>query len=243
LTPRDGFLDLNPGRYLVKREGRHVRILLRSATIDMSANSASPRPSSDYGLAPLTSPVDPQLDIVFVHGLDGSRCETWTNARNELWPSWLGEMVPNVRVWTYGYNSALWKKPSRDVLEVHCKQFLDHCNRAGVGGSDRVKVVMVGHSLGGILIKAVSSILTPNIVSSADYRWLELDPSLHFSRYVQLGVSAPSCSQRGLPGHAPPGFRMGESPLLFSAWKMETLQLGCPSSETEPNIVHIRRDV
>jgi predicted alpha/beta-fold hydrolase len=121
----------------------------------MSTTSTDPRPSSDYGLAPLTSPVDPQLDVVLVHGLDGSRCETWTNANGKLWPVWLGEMVPTARIWTYGYKSAVWKKPSQDTLDVHCATFLRNCRTEGIGSSDNVKVVFVGHSLGGILIKAV----------------------------------------------------------------------------------------
>jgi hypothetical protein len=63
-------------------------------------------------------------------------------------------MVPTARIWTYGYNSAVWKNPSEDALELHCSRFLDLCTRKGVGVSV-AKVVFVGHSLGGILIKSV----------------------------------------------------------------------------------------
>jgi protein SERAC1 len=121
----------------------------------MSATTVDPHPSSDDGLACLASPVDPQLDVVFVHGLDGSRCKSWTNANKKVWPEWLGEMVPTARIWTYGYNSIVWKKHSKDTLKVQCTTFLTNCRSKGIGDSDQVKVVFVGHSLGGILIKSV----------------------------------------------------------------------------------------
>jgi len=123
----------------------------------MSSTTADPRLDSDYGLHRLTSPVAPQLDVIFVHGMNGSRCEAWTNANGKLWISWLGEMVPTARIWTYGYKSAVWKKPSKDNLDAHCSTLLSNCKTAGIGDSDNVKVVFVGHSLGGILIKSVST--------------------------------------------------------------------------------------
>lgn len=123
----------------------------------MSATTTDPSPPSDYGLLRLTSPMDPQLDVIFVHGLDGSRCKSWTNANGKLWPMWLGEMVPTARIWTYGYKSTVWKKPSKDTLDAHCTTLLRNCRDEGIGDSDSVKVVFVGHSLGGILIKSVST--------------------------------------------------------------------------------------
>jgi hypothetical protein len=121
----------------------------------MSATPADPHLSSDEGLLKLTDPMDPQLDVVFVHGLDGSRCKTWTNANGKTWPSWLGEMVPTARIWTYGYDSGLWKKPNDDNFDAYSKKLLRSCIDEGIGTNDRVKVVFVGHSLGGILIKLV----------------------------------------------------------------------------------------
>lgn len=109
---------------------------------------------SDQGLVRVASPVNHHFDVVFVHGLNGSRSKTWTNSNNEFWPSWLGAMIPTARIWTYGYKSAVLVNPTEDALELHCSQFLDLCTEKGIGSSG-AKVVLVGHSLGGILIKAV----------------------------------------------------------------------------------------
>lgn len=126
----------------------------------MSATNLNALPSPEHGLALLSSPLNHRLDVVFVHGLNGSRSKTWINAHNEFWPSWLGEMVPIARIWTYGYNSAVWNNPSQDALELYCARFLDLCSREGIGSND-AKVVFVGHSLGGILIKAVCESQNP----------------------------------------------------------------------------------
>ncbi|KAL2039712.1 hypothetical protein N7G274_007571 [Stereocaulon virgatum] len=77
----------------------------------------------DLGLALVSSPSQVKLDVVFVHGLGGSRSSTWTNKNEEFWPAWLGDTVPNARIWTYGYNSSFWKTPSEDALELHNAQF------------------------------------------------------------------------------------------------------------------------
>ena len=203
----------------------------------MSATPANPRPSSDYGLASLASPLNPQLDVVFVHGLNGSRCETWTNANNEIWLSWLGDMVPAARIWTYGYNSAAWRKPSKDALVMHCNAFLECCREKGIGNHDRVKVVLIGHSLGGILIKLVrtSKRMNPNIMSADKVR-LESDSGIQSPGYIQLGPSTRLCDQHSVPGHAPSRIGMGKSALLHSARNeltQATLKLGCTSSEKE----------
>lgn len=119
----------------------------------------------DLGLAQVSSPTTAGVDVIFVHGLNGSRSLTWTNSNDEFWPSWIADSVPDARVWTYGYNSALWKSPSQDAIELHTARLLAECWKHGVGKPSRPgpapKVVFVCHSLGGILVKAaVTQIFT-----------------------------------------------------------------------------------
>ena len=47
----------------------------------------------------MSSPSQVKLDVVFVHGLGGSRSLTWTSENEEFWPAWLDDTVPNARIW------------------------------------------------------------------------------------------------------------------------------------------------
>ena len=120
--------------------------------------------TSDLGLALLSSPTTVKIDVVFLHGLGGSRSTTWTNKDNVLWLTWVGDSVPGARIWTYGYNSSFWKAPSEDALELHCATLLEACatNHVGKEGSG---VIFVCHSLGGILFKSVWSTLCSRCIS------------------------------------------------------------------------------
>jgi len=47
-----------------------------------------------------------QVDIVFIHGLNGDPCLTWTHENGCCWiRDLLPEDLPNARVFTYGYPS------------------------------------------------------------------------------------------------------------------------------------------
>jgi len=56
---------------------------------------------------PKASPKSP-VQIVFVHGLNGSKRGTWTYSKESFWPEWLhGERgLKDVRIATFGYNSS-----------------------------------------------------------------------------------------------------------------------------------------
>jgi hypothetical protein len=51
----------------------------------------------------LTNPVQ----IIFVHGLGGSKRGTWTDSEANFWPTWLHDEkgLENVRIATFGYKS------------------------------------------------------------------------------------------------------------------------------------------
>lgn len=56
---------------------------------------------------PKVTPANP-VQIVFVHGLNGSKRETWTYSKEKFWPEWLHEEkgLDDVRIATFGYNSS-----------------------------------------------------------------------------------------------------------------------------------------
>jgi hypothetical protein len=91
----------------------------------MAAEPPHTPPTVDLGLAAISVPANESLliDIVLVHGLNGTRSTTWTSRQNEFWPSWIVEDFPGASVWVYGYNSSVWLSSSRDHLIVHAISF------------------------------------------------------------------------------------------------------------------------
>jgi hypothetical protein len=63
-----------------------------------------------YGLEvlhePATRPPNP-VQIIFVHGLGGSKKETWTDSKANFWPAWLRDEdgLENVRIAIFGYKA------------------------------------------------------------------------------------------------------------------------------------------
>jgi len=84
----------------------------------------------DFGLVIVHEPSTPSADLVFVHGLNGHRSLTWTNKSKEFWLPWLGNHLPHVRVWTYGYNArAVFG--SQDDLGVDAAKLLSEVSNRG----------------------------------------------------------------------------------------------------------------
>ena len=118
-----------------------------------------------YDLSYINSPEDPnqprdQMDIVFFHGLQpfcykDAYKTTWISpTNNELWPGmWLAQHFPRARVLSVSYNSlAIYSREDLDDTATHLAQQL--IVGAQVGGDGR-PTVLVGHSLGGIVIKKI----------------------------------------------------------------------------------------
>lgn len=96
---------------------------------------------------------------MFVHGLGGGSRSTWCEDRNPstLWPKeWLPRDpdFEGVRVFSFGYN-ADWAKWAKSPLDVHDfgRSLLEELQ-----GNPKVKgcdtpIVLVGHSMGGLVIK------------------------------------------------------------------------------------------
>jgi hypothetical protein len=55
----------------------------------------------------------PIADLIFIHGLDGHRENTW-KSKDTLWLEWLKDHLPDARVSTYGYNAKIFSAPKFD---------------------------------------------------------------------------------------------------------------------------------
>ena len=113
------------------------------------------------GLNLLHRPSEPLIDFIFVHGLRGDSRRTWSKSGNidDYWPQqWLPfePRFKNVRIHSFGYNSD-WGDKRKTNLSVHdfgqslLSEMLISPELGGVDGS--TPIVLVGHSMGGIVIK------------------------------------------------------------------------------------------
>ncbi len=112
-------------------------------------------------------------DVVFVHGLNGNAREYWCyeGKRENYWPAWLGEDLPEIGIWSLGYENAAFKPRKVSFLGRsgyrgfamplwdRAKSVLLQLEVAGLG--DR-PLVFVTHSMGGLLIKQLLSSANEN---------------------------------------------------------------------------------
>lgn len=111
------------------------------------------------GLILLHEPSDPFIDFIFVHGLGGGSRKTWSKTRSpaHYWPkAWLPSepQFKNVRIHAFGYN-ATWKERHASNLTIHDfgQALLTDIRNSPILGRTDTPVVLVGHSMGGLVIK------------------------------------------------------------------------------------------
>jgi len=102
--------------------------------------------------------------IVAVHGLGGDSFSTWTH--KETSHLWLRDFLPqstefsNARILTFGYDSRAFISPFEKATTGRVFTFAEELlgalsdRRAQARGRP---IILVGHSLGGIVIKSVST--------------------------------------------------------------------------------------
>ncbi|KAL4895497.1 hypothetical protein BDV59DRAFT_174033 [Aspergillus ambiguus] len=100
----------------------------------------------------------PEIDIVFVHGLHGHPFDTWTSKTGCFWPyDLLPGTLGKVRILTYGYCASIGTFIDTDEansLPTQAESFALILveNRKRLSCSDR-PIIYVCHSLGGVLVK------------------------------------------------------------------------------------------
>ncbi|MDB9312087.1 alpha/beta fold hydrolase [Spirulina sp. CS-785/01] len=93
-------------------------------------------------------------DIIFVHGLGGDARGAWhpTGKRDDydFWPTWLGEDLPNLRVWTldYAIEPFHWKGETMPLVDRATDVLA--CLDIDVG---KRPIFFITHSMGGLLVK------------------------------------------------------------------------------------------
>src|SRR4051794_26791872 len=89
-------------------------------------------------------------DIVFIHGLTGDLSGTWhSGPAGGYWPAWMQDEFPEFRVWSIGYEAALFGDAAM-FFQDRALNLLDLLATKDIG---RRPVYMVAHSLGGIVAK------------------------------------------------------------------------------------------
>src|SRR5439155_14466195 len=108
------------------------------------------------GLHLSTPPQEPILaDIVAVTGLAGHAFGSWSSSPRQMWVrDFLPQDIPDIAIYTYGYESRLQHASSRSIISDHARRFVDKLAylRSTNTGSPR-PLILVGHSLGGLIIK------------------------------------------------------------------------------------------
>ncbi|WP_375503476.1 esterase/lipase family protein [uncultured Nostoc sp.] len=94
-------------------------------------------------------------DVIFVHGLGGHHRKTWHPQGKEeddnFWPFWLGSDLPDVGIWSLGYEVEpfKWKGSTMPLVDraTHSLALLDSYE---IGTRP---LLLISHSMGGLLVK------------------------------------------------------------------------------------------
>ncbi|KAM4063706.1 alpha/beta hydrolase family protein [Hirsutella rhossiliensis] len=104
---------------------------------------------------------NPDIDVVFVHGLGGDSISTWTKDKS----LWIRALLPksplyqNARILSYGYDARAFVRPFAHSVNgrvfTFAEALLGDLRDKRVTAAARARpLILMGHSLGGIVIKS-----------------------------------------------------------------------------------------
>ncbi|KAI1947903.1 hypothetical protein LOZ57_003055 [Ophidiomyces ophidiicola] len=148
----------------------------------------------EFGLSEVYTANNPLVDVVFVHGLNGSAYETWTTKKSDIF--WPADLLPKtlpaqqLRILTYGYNAnvtAFLDGTSKDKIHNHAEHLAAHlfANRNLNGAVER-PIIFICHSLGGLIVKKCLS-----VCSRVQHEHIQHLRSIYISAYAILFLGTP----------------------------------------------------
>jgi len=125
--------------------------------LDASFPVPDPPDLLPFGLLQLADGIDPIVDIVAIHGLDGHREESWKAKNGVLWlRDLLPKKIPKARILSYGYdaNTRGHEQLSVETLDGHATALVSKLalKREETSTKER-PIIFLAHSLGGIILK------------------------------------------------------------------------------------------
>ena len=98
------------------------------------------------------------VDVVAVHGLQGSAIKTWEHSNGKMWlKDFLALELPFARIMTFGYDSTVLLSKSVAEIEDKALELLNQLSLERTSlqpaDSDGRPIIFICHSLGGILVK------------------------------------------------------------------------------------------
>jgi hypothetical protein len=149
------------------REPSHSNVgSARSGDATTAVNDTSSLSQERYGIFVFqdkSATDDGIIDIIAVHGLNGHYDDTWTwtsgnqgEKRNWL-KDFLPQQIPNARIMSYGYNSAVQFSKSAANISNFAEQLLnDLVAERDTPAKKTRPIIFICHSLGGIVFKKAS---------------------------------------------------------------------------------------
>ena len=94
------------------------------------------------------------VDIVAIHGLNGTADKSWTDERTgNFWlQDDLPRDIPGARIFTYSYQSKMLLSRSEATINDYAQALLLHLQSVRKGQNERA-IIFIAHSLGGIVCK------------------------------------------------------------------------------------------